>query len=293
MSVDNFCHQSLREMTRDCNLLYFNVSSVEEADTLLYAEKHGDQDQISQKCRDIFSRVLAILSQYSKVRVYFEGETPDSTACLQGYFKEKILSSDSNTMAIKENLEISGWDYIARELRDVYERCIALEMQEPTLIKMHDAINQEILQLGNLIESKLGNDLQPSLSKFMELSDVDFQEIKDNSAKVLQLAQKKLEIQHFFDDIDLLRKELDHLNAREFPKRTASMVEALQQLRVARQTQEFTGKALFRSGKAHLQTLEKHQDKPEYDLTALYKELDNHRAVILIPKVIENTQGIQ
>jgi hypothetical protein len=125
----------LSNLNSNYTMLFFNVQSVEEADTLLHAENHE-----SQKCRTLFAKCVAETAQNGDVRIYVEG-SPEGKLKYSDSFYKKQLQIDGLTH--DANISLDGWDYMGTpEATEATDKAVTAEMNLRTL-------QQEKKFLGN------------------------------------------------------------------------------------------------------------------------------------------------
>jgi len=272
-------------------MILFNAQSIDDADTLLFAESH-----ISEKCIDLFSKLVADVSNSGvKVRIYVEGSPAEGNLKYPEpfYKREFCIEGFKND----ENISLAGWSPIhSAELTldctdavDAEMALKALQGEENFLIKKADSIEK-------LIESKMGTplpinrkeeEMSAYFMKIVNFDDTNRKCMLDNVQELAQVYSQQAEVRNQIRIAEVkclvCGNRLDDIVVREIPLSTIAMTSTLQKLRSQRKSNEFIGKAVYKAGAHHLRTSEKNRGKPEYDLTLLYNELRNHRAIILIP----------
>ncbi len=272
-------------------LIFFNVQSVEEADTLLHAENHE-----SQKCRALFAKLVAEAAQNGVVRIYVEGSPSEGKLKYSESFYKRALWIDRLTH--DANISLVGWDYMeSPEAIQADNKAVEAEMTLRTLQREKEFLDKERTSVEGLIASKMGvapsiesstEEIKKYSSKIVNLNDSDRACVLENfnniEQLIIQLANLQEQIKQAEEQLLTCMNDLHEVIERDFPLRTSAMGTTLKKLRKLRKTNEYTGKAIFQAGMHHLRTSETNRNRPEFDLTKLYNELKKHRAVILIPK---------
>jgi hypothetical protein len=79
----------IKKFDSNYTMLLFNVQSLEEADTELYAENHE-----SQKCRALFAKRVTETAQNGVVRIYVEGSPSEGKLKYSESFYKRVLQID-------------------------------------------------------------------------------------------------------------------------------------------------------------------------------------------------------
>ena len=281
----------IKNLDSNYTLLFFNVQSVEEADTELYAESHE-----SQKCRALFAKRVAEAAQNGAVRIYVEGSPFEGKLKYSESFYKKVLQIDGLTH--DANISLFGWDYMGTpEATQANNKAVEAEIALRALQQEKEFLVKEEVSTESLIASKMGiapssesstEEREKYCAKIMNLNDSDRAYVLENFKKCNQLGDELANLQGKIEGAEEQRSicmnDLQDVIERDFPLRTFAMRATLKKLRKLRKSGEYTDKAIFQAGENHLNTSENNRNKPEYDLTPLYNELRKHRAVILIPR---------
>jgi hypothetical protein len=267
----------------DYKILFFNTDSIDQADTLLVADHHS-----SLQTQKLFGDLVSSIAENKIVSVFVENII--SMRELQTDKKRLKLITQIADSVKDEHLKFYGWDADLQELSDLKRKHMVLSESLLRLITQKEEASEQFNTLENSLKSIFPN--------FPTISEEEFSTLSEPERISLVINVKKYEvlffrIQDLEEQLTSTEKEHSETNTlleegirRTFPTRTSAMVETLQKIRNLRIEKNFTDKAIFQGGKAHLETLQKDIGKQEYDLTSLYQELQHHKAAILIPKII-------
>jgi hypothetical protein len=272
-----------KNVTTDYTTLTFNVHSIDEAETILFAENHA-----SQKCRALFSKFVANQAESSFVKLFIEATPVKGKLPLPESFYKSMFCIEG-----VENISLEGWDAVSFECHQAGLDTVLADTACESLDRDNDKIKNEITRLEWLIASKMGpipsneEDAKKYWKNIINLKDSDREDILKNVKKLIELTNERQKLveqmikanERWSTCITRLEKMVES----EFPLRTTSMITTLKKIRKLRKSHECVGKVIFQAGEDHLQTSESHRNKLEYDLTRLYHELSKHRAIILIP----------
>jgi DnaJ domain len=288
-------------------ILYFNIDSLDQADTLLFAENHS-----SKECEKLNGDFISSIARSHIVSVFVEGV--NSMKELQFRFVEGISSLDdmitlknlnerlkSRTCidsAIKdENLIFYGWDAIDEELSLANKKKNSIFICLLGIDEQKNETEDKIGVLTNAQKTIIPDYPTFDLNTFCRLPEIDYETFLNNCNELICLKNNlkglKEKLAQLEDQYLHATKQLEILVTQHFPKRTNAMTGTLQKIRNMSMEGVLTGKAVFVAGLGHLETLEKDKDKIEYDLSPLYQELQHHKAAILIPHTIEDEKAYQ
>ncbi|HEY4831315.1 MAG TPA: hypothetical protein VIH61_01975, partial [Waddliaceae bacterium] len=101
-----------------------------------------------------------------------------------------------------------------------------------------------------------------------------------------QIETIEITIQKMEDELsDVMASKNDKDVLKEtFPVRTQAMVQTLRMINNLRHQSQINGPIFLMGGEQHLKTATQHIGVDEFCLDSLYKELQSHNAIILIPK---------
>ena len=192
-------------------------------------------------------------------------------------------------------------------MEEAEDRALACELRRQDratdLYCAGQRMEREIVPIDQFIQAKLGpypeagiipdcDPFDPGYWKpFFDLEAPDRQTIVEYAQRRSALEMEKItaekELIEAENEFGVAMDRLGELVDQQNLNRTASMVTSLQQLRELREAGKFTHKALFQAGSNHLPIFTERTDETGWDLTSLHRELELHRAVILVPKVLE------
>ncbi len=265
-------------------VIAFNIDSLDQADTILFAESHR-----SEECKKLNGDSMSSMAKNQILSVFLEGVR--SMLELKFSDKKKLkrdLYIDASVP--DENVTFYGCDKIDDELYQAERKKGSLTQH---LIQLNDVIEQTntvLVETENAQKVILPAYPTIDYNLFLGLSDSDAASVLKNQKKIEDLTHLLVSLEQESDQISSELSQatiqLEALVIRHHPVRTKAMAETLQKIAQLRLEGTFSSKAAFNVGKAHLVTLEKDKDKKECDLSPLYQELQHHKAAILIPKII-------
>jgi len=250
-------------------------TGLEDVNIFLLGENHD-----SQECKELNGNFISKMARNEQITVFIEGSPFSSPfAHPEKYKPEKYIDPCCSVV-------FYGWDVsseimstignppriqrlVVEGLRGVYLTMRKL-MKEMIKCKESQAkLEKAICNSSNKIEEEKFSKMLDDKKDRAKLIAIKFRELQESEIKL----EKEI-------GIGVASPE----SVREtFPARTKAMVTTLQQLRSERCIE---GKIFFIAGAAHLKTPETDVAIEEYNLESLHEELLQHKAAILIPKMI-------
>lgn len=266
------------DIQADFHVRLFNSDSVEEAEIYLIAEAHKDT-----ACQALKGKVVSLIANRGPILLFVEGITS-----MKPLMTDKRTLKDMaciETTVKDENVEFYGWDMDDEELLQKGSRVCLLQTKADSLKEDIDKLSSSIQTVENGIRQRVPNFLDETFdpAPMFALAQDDLTNIMKNVELLTGMEKDKLALHK---QLDLLHaeiiKEREILSNDFFPRRTEAMVKTIQKIYELKHPQ----KVILIAGLSHLKTLSINEGNPAYDLSPLYRELQRHKACILLPKML-------
>lgn len=254
----------------------FNVIDIQDVDVFLFPTQHK-----TEECAELIGEAISeIAKDNSNVIVFVEGTSKAGELLAEKDFLLQYLNIDP---ALRDKLHFYSWD-----LKNEEGHCLFTNNMDDEMERLEEAL-ETLEETYEEVESQLEE-------SFPELRDPEI--LREYSPEERQeltyllnvhgaLVEKKLSLANQLKE---LVGKADQMDADTFPERTMSMVDSLQYITSLKS--QFAGKTAvaFVSGASHI--CQEEAGGNNLDLGPLYHELQNHRAMILLPKIYNQISDI-
>jgi hypothetical protein len=274
----------------------FNVQTLREADLFLMAEIHDNL-----QCTSDQSALINFLARRGPVLVVFE-EWP-SMEVLNEEDKNLVIEVKSLNPSLRNNIYAIGWNDMEQ-----------LEKMEAAIDQRYNELDKELDMDRSYVMKKaaelLPKEMLPSVKELSELStqvssNQEFFSafmnkivIRDSTYKqrlvpstlrnLVQITEWYEEVMKVYNNIQMQKTELEYsVQEQTFPIRTTAMNNTLMKIALFLSNLGLKHtKIVLIAGYSHLEVED--ANKVAFDLTSLYKQLNNHKAAILLPVEINS-----
>ncbi|MES2345852.1 MAG: hypothetical protein V4494_07955 [Chlamydiota bacterium] len=258
-------------------------ASIEEAEVFLFSENHSNE--LMRKLNGDTISTLIEAFKKDKSSIFLEGYSWEDERLL---FSELMQKNKFHIRAF--NADFYGWEPLKylQENQKLLEAIILIR----DMHRMMKVLEREYMQLSEISGMKRQlQDMLPILELYQETQQealANCRALLSHQEQLLQQTQRKIEMLE--SDLEKSEERLQAIGATQkwveeqlkqiFPMRTEGMVSTVRQCSI------LSGKKYFIAGEHHLKTPEELVGIEEYNLNPLFEELHNHKAVILIPKLL-------
>ncbi|MBS0651892.1 MAG: hypothetical protein JSR39_00010 [Verrucomicrobia bacterium] len=217
--------------------------------------------------------ISTIARENNNVIVFVEGTSKSGELLAEKGFLLQYLNIDP---ALADKLHFYSWDLKNEEGHCLFTNNIDDEMER--LEEALETLEETYEEVESQLEESFPELYDPKMLR--EYSPEERQELTYLLNVHGALVEKKLSLANQLKE---LVAKADQMDEATFPDRTMSMVSSLQNITPLKS--QFAGKTAvaFVSGASHL--CQEEAGGNNLDLSPLYHELENHKAMILLPKI--------
>lgn len=247
----------------------FNVVDIKDVDVFLFATQHK-----SEECKEVIGSAISQMAWHNDhVVVFVEGTSKTGELIEEKDFLLEHLGIDPS---LRDKVHFYSWDLKNEVGHRLFTNNLDAEM---------DRLNEALETLDEAYEEVL-SELKTSFPELWdenikrEYSQEESQELMYLMKAHGALIEKKASTAN---QLKMTVAQAEQEDRETFPERTASMAGSLQSINFV--TDQFKGKTAyaFVAGVSHL--CQEENAHKNFDLSPLYHELSNHRAMILLPKI--------
>ncbi|MBS0651894.1 MAG: hypothetical protein JSR39_00020 [Verrucomicrobia bacterium] len=247
----------------------FNVVDIKDVDVFLFATQHK-----SDECKEAVGNAISQLAWHNDhVVVFVEGTSKTGELIVEKDFLLEHLGIDPS---LRDKVHFYSWDLKNEAGRRLFTNNLDAEMDRlAEALKTLDEAYDEVL-----------SELQTSFPELWdenikrEYSDEESQELMYLMNAHRALIEKKTTTAN---QLKMTVAQAEQMDRETFPERTVSMAGSLQSVHFI--TDQLKGRTAcaFVAGVSHL--CQEENAHAGLDLSPLFHELSNHRAMILLPKI--------
>lgn len=276
----HFCYSSnfLNPFLNEFNVVKsFNVVDIQDVDLFLFASQH-ENNAVNAL---IGAGISQIAQNNDNVVIYVEGISKSGELVVDKSFLLQYLNIDP---AFHHKVHFYSWDLKNEAGHSLFTDNAEEEIDRLTdvLETLEDAYDEVESQLEEFFPELWDPKIQRSYTP-KEQQELNYL-LKAHGA----LIENKLSVANKLKEVTVNSKQID---AASFPYRTQSMISSLQDINLIKS--QFAGKtaSVFVAGCSHL--CPEQGTGAYFDISPLYHELQNHRAMILSPKGITPQEDIK